>query len=86
MNTIKEHAHLMPQQTIFDMDLRKFLIDSSASVHMWNTKQDFIYYRELDKEEQEHEQVLGVMDPSPNQKGLVQFKSKSTMTSIKYMP
>ena len=27
---------------------------------MWNIKQDFIYFWELDKEEQEHVQVLGV--------------------------
>ena len=47
-------------QSVFDTDARKFLIDSGASTHLWNQRQDFSSYCRLSREEQEQDKVLGV--------------------------
>ena len=84
MNTIKETTCQVPQQAIFYMESRKFLIDSGTSVHMWNIKWDFIYYQELDKEEHEHEQVLGVNGATSKPKGIdtVKIKIKDDLNNV----
>ena len=60
MNSVKELAHEVPLQPVFDTDACKFLIDSGASTHLWNRCQDFSSYRRLSCEEQEQDKVLGV--------------------------
>ena len=60
MNSIKELAHEAPLQPVFDTDACKFLIDSGASTHLWNRRQDFSLYHRLSREEQEQNKVLGV--------------------------
>lgn len=57
---MKEFARPVPQQPLFDTDACKFLIDSGASQHMWNRRQDFSTYRRLSKHEQEQDKVVGV--------------------------
>ena len=51
---------------------------------MWNIKQDFIYFWELDKEEQEHEQVLGVNGATskPKQIGTINIKIKDDLNNV----
>ena len=60
MNSIKELAREVPLQHVFDTDARKFLIDSGASTHLWNRRQDFSSYCRLSRQEQEQDKVLGV--------------------------
>ena len=36
MHSTQEATHPVPQQTLFNTDAVKFLIDSGASTHMWN--------------------------------------------------
>ena len=60
MHSTQEATRPMTQQTLFDTDAYKFLIDSGASTHMWNQRKDFISYKVLSKEEQKKEQVIGI--------------------------
>ena len=60
MNSVKDLARETPLQPVFDTDVRKFLIDSGASTHLWNRRQDFSSYRRLSREEQDQDKVLGV--------------------------
>ena len=41
MNSVKDLARETPLQPVFDTDPCKFLIDSGASTHLWNRRQDF---------------------------------------------
>ena len=65
-----------PQQALFDMDSKKFLIDSGASVHMWSKQTDFVSYEALTKPEQECEQVLGVNGATTKPLGIGTVKIK----------
>ena len=60
MNSVKDLVRQTPLQPVFDTDAHKFLIDSGASTHLWNRRQDFSSYRRLSCEEQEQDKVLGV--------------------------
>ena len=60
MNSVKELAREVPLQPVFDTDAHKFLINSGASTHLWNRRQDFSSYRRLSCQEQEQDKVLGV--------------------------
>ena len=60
MNSVQELAREVPLQPVFDTDARKFLIDSGASAHLWNRRQDFSSYHRLSRQEQEQDKVLGV--------------------------
>ena len=60
MNSVQELACEVPLQPVFDTDARKFLIDSGASTHLWNRRQDYSSYRCLSREEQEQDKVFGV--------------------------
>ena len=61
MNSVKDLAREVPFQPVFDTNARKFLIDSGASTHLWNRRQDFSLYRHLSREEQEQDKVLESM-------------------------
>ena len=58
MTASHEVARPTPQQALFDIDSKKFLIDSGSSVYMWSKQTNFVSYQALTKPEQEHEQVL----------------------------
>ena len=60
MHSTHAPTHPVPQQTLFDTDAHKFLIDSGTSTHIWNQRKDFITYKPLSKEDQKKEQVLGI--------------------------
>ena len=60
MNSVQELAREVPLQLVFDTDVRKFLIDSRASTHLSNRRQDYSSYCRLSHEEQEQDKVLGV--------------------------
>ena len=44
MTASYELARPTRQQALFDMDLKFFLIDSGASMHMWSKQTDFVSY------------------------------------------
>ena len=55
-----QETHHSPHQIKFDTDSQKFLIDSGASAHLWNSCKDFISYHALSPQERKNDQILGV--------------------------
>ena len=73
-----------PRQIIFDTDSQKFLIDSGASAHLWNHRNDFIYYRSLSPQERKNDQVLGMggEDVSPQGIGSIRLRIEDDLNDI----
>ena len=84
MNSVKDLACETPLQPVFNTDARKFLIDSGASTHLWNQRQDFSSYRRLSREEQEQDKVLGVNGKTikPIEMGTVLLKIKDDLNHV----
>ena len=57
MHSAQESTQPGPQHTLFDTDSHKFLINSGASMHMWNQRKDFLPYKQFFQEKQKKEQV-----------------------------
>ena len=85
MTLVKQGTLQPPQQAIFNLDSNKFLINSGASMHMWHRRKDYISDHPLTKEEQTHDQVLGVSSATILLMGMGPSISRWKMTSTTFI-
>ena len=83
MASMQDSPHV-PHQMKFDTDSQKSLIDSGASAHLWNRRNDFIYYHSLSPHERKNDQVLGVSGEAvaPQGIGSIWLRIEDDLTDI----
>ena len=79
-----QESHCALHQIKFDTDSQKFLIESGASVHLWDHCKYFISYRALSPQERNNDHVLGVSGEvvAPQGIGPIQLKIEDDLNDI----